>query len=207
MASTDQDVPTDATPASGGEPQVGSTNSFGSRTPYYASAYFTPFYFYGGAATETPTVPGRTSGRDAGCYAALVDRLEAIDSFDAVIFGEPTRRTGTGAETHPLAILIPRGWTETDETDPVLWDRRVLFTIRIVVRVEDDPMPFDQLDQLAASVQAQVDLADLGGDCLPSLTKIRAGRYGTSCQYPEWSIDLDGEFAVLIDPSAPPLVF
>ena len=137
----------------------------------------------------------------------MLDRLGAIGSFDSVIFGEPTRRTGTGANTHPLAIVIPRGWTETDDTDPVLWVRRVLFTIRVVVRVEDDPLPFDQLDQLAASVQAQVDLADLGGHCLPPLTKIQTGRYGAACQYPEWSIDLDGEFAVLIDPSATPLVF
>ena len=47
-----------------------------------------------------------------------------------------------------------------------------------------------------------MDRSDLGGLCLPPLTKIRAGRYQPSSQYPEWSVDLDGEFSVLIDPTA-----
>ena len=207
MASTDQAVPTPAPPSSSDESQGGSTPSTRNRTPYYASSYFSPFYFYGGVVPQTPTGPGRTSGRDAGCYAALVDRLAALGSFDSVIFGEPTRRASAGAESHPLAIIIPRGWVETDETDPLLWVRRVLFTIRVVVRVEEDLVPFDELDQLAGLVQDQIDHADLGDHCLPPLSKIQAGRYGAACQYPEWSIDLDGEFAVLVDPAAPLLVF
>ncbi len=77
-----------------------------------------------------------------------------------------------------------------------------MFTVRVVIRVENDSSPFDQLDRLAATVQAQIDRADLNGQCLPALTKIRAGRYQSSSQYPEWSVDLDGEFAILIDPSA-----
>lgn len=150
--------------------------------------------------------PRAISGRDGACYSALIASLEAIGAFDSVIFGDPSRRSVAGADAHPLAVVTPKGWEETDETDPILWARRVSFTIRIIIRVEEDASPFVQLDQLAASVQAQVDRSDLSGQCLPPLTKIRAGRYQSSSQYPEWSIDLDGEFTVLIDPSADPLV-
>ena len=126
--------------------------------------------------------------------------------FDTGIFSDPTSRAAAGADAHPLAVVTPKGWEETDDADPILWVRRVSFTIRIVIRVEDDASPFERLDRLAALVQAQVDRSDLNGQCLLPLTKIRAGRYQPSSQYPEWSIDLDGEFTMLVDPSADPLV-
>ncbi len=179
------------------------------QTPYNAPTYFPPTYFYGGPAgpTSLPTPPSRIPGRDGGCYDALLALLEAIDGLDSVIFGDPTRRSVAGADAYPLAVVTPKGWEETDDTDPTLWVRRVSFTIRLVIRVEEDASPFDRLDQLAAAVQVRVDRSDLNGQCLPPLTKIRAGRYQSSPQYPEWSVDLDGEFTLLIDPTADPLVF
>ena len=178
-----------------------------SRDLYNTSAYFSPFYYYGGSTTEAPTGPSVLPGRDRACYAALVACIEAIGLFDSVIFGDPTARPGTGAGAHPLAIVVPRGWEEADDADPVLWVRRVSFTIRVVVRVTDDLAPFDQLDQLASKVQSRVDRADLGDGCLPPLTKIRAGRYAAPNHYPEWSIDLDGEFTIVIAPIVDLLVF
>ena len=177
-------------------------------TPYNPPTYFPPSYFYDGSSPAAPpsAVVQRIPGRDGGCYTALVAALEGIKLFDAVIFGEPSSRRAPGADSHPLAIITPRGWEETDDTDPVLDVRRVMFTVRIVIRVENDISPFDRLDRLAAAVQAQIDGADLNRQCLPALTKIRAGRYQASSQYPEWSVDLDGEFAILIDPSAAPVV-
>ena len=206
MVSTDPTSTTEGTLIAD-EPQDDVSDPTMSRNPYYASAYFSPYYFYGGSTRTSTTVPAQPTGRDAVCYGNLVDRLESIGSFDSVIFGDPTRRPGAGAEAHPLAIVIPKGWEETDDTDPLLWVRRVSFTIRIVIRVEDDVEPFDRLDQLAAAVQVEVDQANLGGQSLPAMTKIRAGRYGTANQYPEWSVDLDGEFAELINPSAGVLVY
>ncbi len=175
---------------------------------YYAPTYFPPAYFLGGSTSpdSSPTPFGLTSGRDGSCYAALITLLKAIGVFDAVIFGDPASRGVAGADAHPLAVVMPKGWEETDDADPILWVRRVSFTIRIVIRVEDDASPFEWLDQLATLVQGQVDRSDLNGQCLSPLTKIRAGRYQPSSQYPEWSIDLDGEFTLLVDPSADPLV-
>lgn len=201
MASADQGASQAANSASVSDPGGGSTDPSQGRNPYYTATYFSPFYFYGSSVKPSST-SSQAAGRDAGCYSALVSLLTAIGLFDAVIFGDPTGAPAAGANAHPLAIVTPKGWEETDETDPVVWVRRVLFTIRIVIQVDDATTPFDQLDQLAATVQSQLDQADLGGQCLASLTKIRAGRYGTANAFPEWSIDLDGEFTELVDSSA-----
>ncbi len=186
---------------SASDAQPGTIGLAQSRDLYNASAYFSPFYFYGGSSRVPSESSSQVTGRDGPYYAELVGRIRSLNSFDTVIFGDPTSQAGRGANAHPVAIVVPRGWDETDETDPVLWVRRVLFTVRIVVRVEDSSVPFDQLDQLATLVQTEVDQADLGDQCIPALTKIRTCRYGASSQYPDWSIDLDGEFAVLVDPS------
>lgn len=98
--------------------------------------------------------------------------------------------------------MIPQGWEESDEADPALLVRRVWFLVRLTVRLGDDLDPFDELDRLTRVVQARVDRSDLGGTCLPGLTRIKAGRYRASDTYPEWSIDLDGEFTTLVDPAS-----
>ena len=172
------------------------------QTPYNAPTYFPPTYFADGTtgSSPPPIVSQVIPGRDGECYGALVALVEATDLFDSVVFGDPSRRSGPGADSNPIAIITPRGWEEADDADPVLYARRVTFTIRIVIRVEDDFSPFDRLDRLTTAVQAQVDRSDLNGQCLPALTKIRAGRYQSSSVYPEWSVDLDGEFVLLIDP-------
>lgn len=173
-------------------------------TPYNAPAYFAPAYFYGGPAdtSPTPATPPAISGRDGARYAALVDLLVASGRFASVTFGDPSRAGDGGAADHPRAIVTPRGWEESDDYDPILTTRRALFAIRITVRVDGDAYPFDELDQLSADVQAQVDGSGLGGQCVPALTKIRAGSYQTANQYPEWSVDLAGEFTTLVDPPA-----
>ena len=175
------------------------------RAPYNAPTYFAPAYFYGGAAdaTTTPAAPPAISGRDGACYAALVDLLGGAGLFASVTFGDPSRAGDGGAADHPRAIVTPRGWEESDDFDPILTSRRALFAIRITVRVDGDAYPFDELDRLSAEVQTRVDGSGLGGRCMPPLTKIRAGSYQAASQYPEWSVDLAGEFTTLVDPPAP----
>ena len=176
------------------------------RTPYNAPTYFPPAYFYGGAAdtTSTPaTPPAIPGGRDGASYAALVALLEASGRFNSVAFGDPSRAGDGGAADHPRAIVTPSGWAESDDADPVLATRRSLFAIRLTIRDDDVAYPFDELDRLSAEVQARVDGSSLGGRCVPALTKIRAGSYQTTSRYPEWSVDLDGEFTTLVDPTAP----
>ena len=184
-------------------------------TPYNAPTYFPPGYFYGvgqpsPASTPvtptpppaTPTVPVAPSGLDGVAYAALLALLEATGEFDGVIFGDPTRRGQAGSGRYPLAVVSPRGWEEDDDYDPLSILRRVSFVIRVVVRAEDGPGPFGQLDRLAAVVQGVVDGSNLGGSCLPALTRISAGRYDGAANYPEWSVELLGEFASIVDPAA-----
>ena len=180
-------------------------------SPYNAPAYFPPSYFYGGLSASTPvptpvpvvTVP---QGRDQAAYLALLALLGTTGVFEEVIFGAATQRGLAGADSYPLAVLTPKGWEESDDFDPMLIVRRVSFVITIVVKSEDASPQFELLDQLASSVENVVDRSDLDGTCLSPLTRIRAGRYEYSGHYPEQSVDLEGEFASLIDASGNVLV-
>ena len=172
-------------------------------SPYNPPTYFPPSYFYGGpsAPISVPVVP-EPQGRDQGAYAALLASLRATGVFEEVIFGAATQRGQAGADSYPLAVLTPRGWEESDDFDPALIVRRVSFSITIVVKSQDTGPRFDLLDQLSLATQNVVDRSGLDGTCLPPLTRIRAGRYGYSSHYPEQSIELEGEYSSLIDPSA-----
>ena len=186
-----------------GSPRAATIPTTG-RTRYNPPTYFAATYFYGNSAADSPPIPlvvQPTAGRDGGAYAALVAALGAVDDFESVRFGDPSRRDSAGADSYPAAVIVPKGWEETDDADPTLLVRRVSFTVRLVIRVEEDADPFDELDRLTRAVQAAVDRSDLDGSVLPALTKIRAGRYQASSRYPEWSVDLDGEFTTLVDPA------
>jgi len=173
-------------------------------SPYNAPTYFAPSYFAGSAAPAAPTAPAEPVGRDRAAYAAILARLRATNAFDQVIFGDPGRRGRAGAGHYPLAVVTPRAWEESDDSDPTLIVRRVCFAIRVVILIEDEGEPFDRLDRLSAAVQGVIDRSDLDGSCLAALTRIRSGRFEPAGHYPEWSADLEGEFTSLYDPAATP---
>jgi hypothetical protein len=175
-------------------------------SPYNAPSYFPPSYFYGSGATSSPTptpTPPSTDipGRDQGSYAALMSLIQGLGVFEDVIFGAAIQRSQAGADCYPLAVVTPKGWEEFDNYDPTSIVRRVTFGITIVVRSQDGEPQFDQLDRLSTAILRVVDFSGLGSLSLPPLTRIRAGRYDTSTHYPEQSVELDGEFSSLIDPS------
>lgn len=172
------------------------------RTPYNAPSYFASTYFPGSVTINlqpTPVLARTLMGRDGAAYADLIAILEDADEFTSVCFGDPSSRT-VGSDVGPRAVVMPQGWEEADETDPTLLVRRASFVIRVTIRIADDVDPFGELDRLTQIVQARVDRANLGDSCLPGLTRIKAGRYQASDRYPEWSVDLDGEFSTLVDP-------
>ncbi len=173
-------------------------------TPYFAPTYFPPSFFYGGGvATPVPApVTPVLCGRDGASFAALLSLIESSGAFQEVIFGAATQRSEAGADSYPLAVVTPRGWEEDDDFDPALIVRRVSFAVTIIVKSQDGSSLFDQLECLTSIVQGVVDRSNLGGTCLPPLTRIRAGRYESSTHYPEQAVDLDGEFSLLIDPLA-----
>ena len=186
--------------------------------PYNAPTYFAPAYFYGASssASVTPTDPVKPTdpvtptdpviphvpGPDRPPFLALVGLLEATGAFEDVILGSSSRRGLAGAGTYPLAVVTPKGWEESDDVDPTLIVHRTTFAITIVVKEEDGRAGYYRLDCLTTAIKDVVDRSDLGGTCLPALTRIFAGRYEPSGHYPEQSLDLEGEFSTLIDPSA-----
>jgi hypothetical protein len=175
-------------------------------TPYNAPTYFPPSYFYGsGTSSPSPTPVSNVTtptGRDQESFAAILALIRGLGIFEEVIFGAAIQRNQAGADAYPLAVLTPKSWEESDDSDPISIVRRVTFGITIVVQSSDGNPQFDQLDRLSSAILQVVDFAELGSLSLPALTRIRAGRYDTSTHYPEQSVELEGEFSSLIDPQS-----
>jgi hypothetical protein len=176
-------------------------------TPYNAPSYFPPSYFYGNGSSASP-VPTpvsnnpETPGRDQAAYAMLLGLIRDLGIFEEVIFGAALQRNQAGAACYPLAVLTPKGWEESDDSDPVLIVRRVRFGITIVVQSQDGQPQFDQLNRLSSAILKAVDFQALGSLSLPPLTRIRSGLYDSATHYPEQSLELEGEFSLLIDPQS-----
>jgi len=191
--------------ASGGTPApVVAPTSTGA---YFAPTYFAPTYFAVLAWSPVPVTPPVVHEPPDGVQAAfgsLVSLLQGTGAFEDVIFGDPSRRGQAGAGRHPLALVSPRGWEDSDDYDPTSIVRRVSFAVRVVVRADDVAEPYDQLYRLASTVEGVVNRADLGGPCLPALTRIRAGRHDHAVHYPELALELEGEFSMLLDLEVPP---
>jgi hypothetical protein len=66
------------------------------------------------------------------------------------------------------------------------------------VRDEDPAERYEQLDVLSCIVLNSLDGLDLGGACLPTLTRIRTGRYEAMTRHTEQQLVLCGEFTYLI---------
>jgi hypothetical protein len=140
-------------------------------------------------------------GADQGSFAALLGLIGSTGGFATVLFGDPSLRARAGADGYPLAIVTPKGWTEVDDYDPTSILRRTSFAITIVAKARDAAPPYDRLDQLARAIKLVVDGSDLGGQCLPELTRIGSGRFEPTSHHPEHSVELEGEFAAIIDPT------
>jgi len=174
-------------------------------TPYNAPTYFPASYFFGGPTPKLPdplVTPVEPLGLDRAAYSALLGLLRETGAFDEVIFGDPSWRGRAGSGHYPLAVVIPKEWEEVDDYDPAMILRRVSYAIRLVVRADDECQPFDQLDRLTAAVRGVVNRSDLDRSCLPGLTRISSGKYEGVGHYPEWSVDLQGEFTSIVDPAA-----
>lgn len=175
---------------------------------FFSPSYFTPFYFFplvfsgesgGGGSGGGSSGDGSTTGyRDTDAYAAIVTLLEETDEFAAVFFGiTPDQRPG-GGDALPAAVVTPDVWAEIDDSDSIVVVRRVVFAVSVIVR-EDDPFTrFDLLDRLSSVVQNTLDGSNLGGGCLPPLTKTRRGQFSAGVGFPEQSIVIHGEFTYLI---------
>lgn len=185
--------------------------------PYNAPTYFPSAYFYGSSSAGSPVVPTPVPvpdpvpepfphpapiGRDVDAYASLLASITATGLFEDVILGASSRRGLAGADTYPLAVLTPRSWEESDEVDPTSIVRRATFSITLVIKGQDELPEYEQLERLASAIKRAVDRSDLGGSSLPALTRIRSGRFEYSGHYPEQTLELEGEFSSIIDPTA-----
>ncbi len=171
---------------------------------YFAPSYFAPLFFGptgtpGGVAPDPAPGPPEAYG-DGDAYEALIALLEGTMAFDSVLFGVPLDGRAPASAGTPLASLVPVGWEESDEFDPVAILRRVGFSLWLLVRDDDPSARADRLGRLESAARAAIRGSGLGG-CLPALTWLRRGGYDASSLHPEQAVRLDGEFSYMIEPA------
>ena len=170
---------------------------------YFATTYFSPYFFAPLiAAPMTPPSASPTPYGDRDAYGAIIDLLTQTGAFERVYFSGTPDRSGLAPAGSPTATLVPGGWEEFDEFDPIAVLRQVDFRLSLLVRNDDPFGRFDELGQLESVVHDAIEGADLGG-CLPGLTRIRRGRYDQRSLHPEQVLTLDGEFTYVIVPNTP----
>jgi hypothetical protein len=173
---------------------------------YFAPTYFSPYYFAPLAASQVvgpgnPT-PAFYSDRDA--YEAILALLKATQAFDCVLFARSLDRQALGPSGMSLASLMPSGWEEFDEVDPTAILRRVSFSLVLLTRDSDPLVRFELLNRLEAIAHDALEGSNLGGGCLPALTRLWRGRYDQQSLHPEQSVRLDGEFTYILGSTVPP---
>lgn len=163
-------------------------------TAYFAPSYFAASYFAGAAPA---VVPG-SGYRDRDGLAAIVAALATTRAFAAVTLGAPIDRARVGVDRSPLAAVLPDSWSESDDADQSGVLRVVAFQVVLSVRDADPSRGFDRLDRLSSLVQNALGGSDLGGGCVPALTRVRRGRFDVKPTGPESRVTLSGQFAYLI---------
>jgi hypothetical protein len=135
---------------------------------------------------------------DSDLYAELWNLIQDIEGAQSTWFGsaEPGG-SGASAEDYPIVWLLPLGWTEADQVDPVDPQRTCTFEIRVVAAGQGGYEQYQVLDRLAAAVLSQIRGSDLGGLALPGLTSIESGR--VERKYPYEGHHLAGSFSYLPD--------
>jgi hypothetical protein len=167
--------------------------------PYFAPDFFSPFYFAPLLSINSDP-PDEPEGpyRDCNAFAAVIAALDATNEFACVVFGMTANRRPVGSDLAPVAVITPDRWSESDDADPSVVLRQVVFSLTLIVREEASTYGFDQLDRLTCLAQNAIEGSDLGGGSLKTLTRVRSGSYDTEAPYPEQRVVLRGEFAYLI---------
>ena len=169
-------------------------------TRYFAPTYFPPTYF---AALNTPPPPAEVLYGDPQAFEAILGRLRTSRAFGAVRFGRTIDSESLAGQANSLAVLVPDRWEEIDEVDPTSVLRRVAFRIELLVRDDDPFRRYEKLERLASVAKSAIAGSNLGGGCLPALTRLNRGRYDQKSLHPEQVVRLEGEFSYLIGTAVP----
>ncbi|RUL89602.1 hypothetical protein [Tautonia sociabilis] len=134
------------------------------------------------------------SDRDA--YDAIVSALASSRAFRAVRLDDAPRGAA-GVGPSPMAVVSPGGWEDSPTDDPDTTLRRVSYRVTISVRGDDARSRFREADRLAGLAMDLLDGADLGGGCVPSLSKVEKGECRPSVADGEATCELRGTFSYL----------
>ena len=122
---------------------------------YFATAFFSPFYFAPLAATipSDPTGIGVLPYGDKEAFEAIISILNSTGVFADVLFGITPEQRTTPADVAPLALIQPQYWNEFDDADPNVLIRQVSYSLTLIVRDDDPFTRYAQLEGLTALAQ------------------------------------------------------
>ncbi len=137
--------------------------------------------------------------QDRDAYAVIVATLEGTGAFAAVRFGgeaEAVASLSTGQL--PLILLTPGSWQEIDHVDPLVATRLVNYALTIYVQGSDTFERFQVAERLRGMIQEHLDGSDLGGGCLPALTRLRKGGPEPNPEAFETRYQIHGTFGYVV---------
>ncbi len=176
--------------------------------PYYAPSYFSTFYFPDLAAIEVvdPSYPPSVTpllpvSPEILAIEAIVRRLRDLGIFGDVLLVDDQSVDPPGVAGYPAAVVSLKGWTDEDEnsTDQV---RTAEFAIRIVDEQDRAFSRVESLVSLARAARQQLQNSDLDGLAIPGLTRLKTARLAKGSVLPGSTLQLDGEFAYFLEPTA-----
>ncbi len=169
---------------------------------YFAPSYFSPYYFTSLASISDTTQPPSDTPleyRDRDAFNAICKLLESTGEFASVNLGTVIDKGSISIDRLPLAAIQPQEWLESDDSDPTLLLRQVVFDIIVVCRAESPEVAIDTAGRLSSIVQNSLNGSSLNGGCLPALTMIRHGKlHRKTSRYPEQRTILRGEFSYFV---------
>lgn len=157
---------------------------------FFTKSYFASRYFVlltGPRPVATPaTLP-------SDGFEEIVAALRSSGEFAEVALGDPAE-VALADDGRPVVILVPEGWSETDDALSGFRLRRVEY--RLILRVwDDDPRRrLRRLDQLADGARDILESSTLRGACLPGQSRLGPTRYAPRSTDGELEATVSGEF-------------
>jgi hypothetical protein len=135
---------------------------------------------------------------DRDAFSAMNSALRATGAFADVSLGAPGDYSSVGTAQFPLALIEPKGWSETPDSDSSQVVRCVTFDLRLAVRGDYSRDRYEGLDRLMGMVQQALNGSTLGGGCLAPQTRLLRGQFDPTPRSLESQLILTGQFVYLV---------
>ena len=145
----------------------------------------------------SPSPNPRESPDERQRRAIAMEKLLCETGQFATVIEDRTPDLETGGQSLPRAWIVPAGWKETDDADPMTPVRTVKFQIGLTIDSTSHAEPEEVLDRLCCVVQNAIGGQSFGF-CMPDETLVSEGLYPSNETYPRLTLVAKGQFRYLL---------